>query len=143
MQRIRQMSVLYHRADAGKNAIMTRYVDDILLTGSDKMEVNRMIRSLLETYRGRDLVKPDKLVVINLKATKDGFTLDQACFVEEIVIDGMGFTDMRKVYTPTWPWDGYYTEAMRGKEIGGIVLSICENHWEADTLGGYDLAVYF
>ena len=93
----------YHRAEDGRIAVRVTYVDDILLVGDWEDEVQRMVSHLLKRYEGRDLGVPDKLIGIALTATNEGIKLDRTLYAKSIMIDGMGSTDVRKVFTPLDP----------------------------------------
>ena len=93
----------YRRGGDGRIAVLTTYVDDLLLTGDDEAEIGRMVEHLLAKYEGRDLGVPEKLVGVNIKVTERGISLDRSMYTEGIVTEGMGSTDVRKVYTPLDP----------------------------------------
>ena len=95
---------LYHRrGNDGRIAVLTTYVDDIVITGSDNEEIQRMVKHLLGKYEGRDLGVPEKIVGINIQVNNEGISLDQALYTKGIVTEGMGSTDVRKVHTPLDP----------------------------------------
>ena len=62
-----------------------------------------MVRCMFESYEGRDLGTPDKIVGVNLTTTPQGTSLDQVLYAEGSVIKDMGSTDVRKVNTPLDP----------------------------------------
>ena len=57
----------------------------------------------MKRYEGRDLGVPDKLIGVALTATSEGIKLDQTLYAKCIIIDGMGSTDVRKVFTALDP----------------------------------------
>ncbi|MGH0052594.1 MAG: reverse transcriptase domain-containing protein, partial [Sphaerochaetaceae bacterium] len=91
------------RKNEGKIAVLVTYVDDVLLTGNDEDEIQKMVTYLLSKYEGRDLGMPEKFVAINIQATEEGITLNQSLYAEGIVFEGMGSTDVRRVSTPLDP----------------------------------------
>ena len=62
-----------------------------------------IVNHLLNRYEGRDQGVPDKLIGVALMVTDNGTKLDQAFYAKSIVIEGMGYFDVRKVSTPLDP----------------------------------------
>lgn len=66
----------YRRGCNGIIALLTTYVDDLLLTVNDEEEIWRMVEHFLAEYDGRELGVPDNIVRINIQVTERGISLD-------------------------------------------------------------------
>ncbi|CAN0064532.1 unnamed protein product, partial [Choristocarpus tenellus] len=91
--------IYFKKSEDGSIAILMNYLDDTATTGEFTEEIQRIRASLLETYEGRDLGTPDKLFGVGNTVGEDGITLDQQLYAESIIMDGMGFMEIRTTST--------------------------------------------
>ena len=95
---------LYYRINSdGAIAIVCTYVDDLLFTGDDQRELDRMKAALLAKYPGRDIGVPDQLFGIQITLNADGIMMEQTRYATDIVTGIMGSLDVRMTTTPIDP----------------------------------------
>jgi Reverse transcriptase (RNA-dependent DNA polymerase) len=96
---------LYYKvSDDNKIAILGTYVDDLISTGDYNVELQRMKKSLLNTYQGRDIGTPDQLLGVQIKVESNiGINLDQIRYAADIVTGILGSLEVRKTSTPIDP----------------------------------------
>lgn len=76
---------------------------DVLISGEDTEEVQRMSTCLLANYRSRNQDVADKLLGVGVTVVHECSTLDRRGFAESVVVEGMGSTWVRKIHVPLDP----------------------------------------
>jgi hypothetical protein len=101
-KRSRADPCVYTRSGANKTAIITVWVDDLLLfaDSADTMaEIKKDIRTKWETT---DMGEPSKIVGIEITQTKDAITISQKQNIQRI-LERQGLTDANPVHMPLDP----------------------------------------
>lgn len=75
------------------------YVDDIILTGNDPHEIQRLKKHLDNIFSIKDLGKLNYFLGIEVTYTTNGPVLHQNKFTKELLLDS-GFNNFQKVVTP-------------------------------------------
>ena len=70
-------TVFYKHSKDGKIAILIVYVDDIVLTGSDKEELERLKRRLAEEFEIKDLGALKYFLGMEFATSKEGIFVNQ------------------------------------------------------------------
>ena len=75
------------------------YVDDIILTGNDHHEIQRLTEHLDTVFSINDLGKLNYFLGIEVNYTADGLVLHQNKFTKEHLLES-GFNNFKKFVTP-------------------------------------------
>ena len=96
---------LYYKvSEDGEIAILGTHVDDLISTGNYDAELQRMKKSLLNTYQGRDIGSPDQLLGVHITIENNiGITLNQTRYAADIVRGILGSLEVRTTSTPIDP----------------------------------------
>lgn len=96
----------YCYVEDGRIAVFMACVDGILLVEDFKEGMQQRVNHLMQRHKERDFDAPD-----------EGTKLDQALYASSIVVEGMRYTDVRKVSTVLDPGIDISTRQDHGEEL--------------------------
>ena len=86
----------------GKIEILIVYVDDIILTGDDVMEMNRLKKSLASEFKIKDLGLLRYFLGMEVARSKKGIVVPQRKYILDLLKE-RGMSDCRPLNTPMIP----------------------------------------
>ena len=90
-----------HTSDRGKILLIV-YVDDIIITGDDKQDIDDLKRYLQNSFRTKDLGKLHYFLGIEVARSKEGINLSLRKYVLDI-LEEIGLLGSKPVETPMDP----------------------------------------
>jgi len=98
----------------GKRAILIVYVDDIILTGDDKVELESLREKLVEEFEVKDLVVLKYFLGIEFAKSKKGIFINQRKYVLNLLKE-TGLLGCKPAETPVEP--NMKLELAKAKEV--------------------------
>jgi Reverse transcriptase (RNA-dependent DNA polymerase) len=90
---------LFYRKRQEKIAVLIIYVDDMIITGDDQDEIDRLEKKLFEEFEMKDLGGLKYFLGIEVARTKEGISLSQRKYVLNLLVE-TGMLDCKPVDTP-------------------------------------------
>jgi Reverse transcriptase (RNA-dependent DNA polymerase) len=90
---------LFYRKRQEKIAVLIIYVDDMIITGDDQDEIDRLEKKLFEEFEMKDLGGLKYFLGIEVARTKEGISLSQRKYVLDLLVE-TGMLDCKPVDTP-------------------------------------------
>lgn len=67
------------------NIVVLVYADDIPLISKDSQLIAEVKQELMKTFKMKDLGPAKSFLIVNIRKTRDGFTLDQTGYIEKLL----------------------------------------------------------
>ena len=95
-------SVFYHHSSTGKCIYLIVYVDDIVITGSDRDGIQKLKQHLFSHFQTKDLGKLKYFLGNEVAQSNSGVVISQRKYALDILTD-TGMLDCKLVDTPMDP----------------------------------------
>jgi Reverse transcriptase (RNA-dependent DNA polymerase) len=90
---------LFYKKRQEKIAVLIIYVDDMIITGDDQDEIDRLEKKLFEEFEMKDLDGLKYFLGIEVARTKEGISLSQRKYVLDLLVE-TEMLDCKPVDTP-------------------------------------------
>jgi hypothetical protein len=98
-QRLRSDPCVYVKRDGNQLAIITVWVDDLLLFATSDELIEQIKSDLRTEWEMTDLEEPTKIIGVEITQTKDAITISQRMYIESI-LEREGLKEINSVATP-------------------------------------------
>ena len=95
-------SVFYHHSSSGQCIYLVVYVDDIVITGSDQDDIQKLKQHLFTHFQTKDLGKLNYFLGIEIAQSSSGVFLSQRKYALDI-LEETSMLDCKPVDTPMDP----------------------------------------
>ena len=95
-------SIFYHHNSLGQCIYLVVYVDDIVITGSDQNDIQKLKQHLFTHFQTKDLGKLKYFLGIEIAQSNSGVVLSQRKYALDI-LEETGMLDCKPVDTPMDP----------------------------------------
>ena len=95
-------SVFYHHNSSGQCIYLVVYVDDIVITGSDQDDIQKLKQHLFTHFQTKDLGKLKYFMRIEIAQSSSTVVLSQRKYALDI-LEETGMLDCKLVDTPMYP----------------------------------------